>query len=104
MKARRYKFSNKKHPWQAQGSMILGIISLVSIITVIVFSFRQAGETKPGYGVTGLLAAIFTLAGLILGLVSFRQRESFRLLGILGCVINGLVLLSVGALFAWGLQ
>lgn len=104
MKRRNYKFTNKKHPWQAIASLILGVISLLSMGAVIYLSFRERGLTRPGYGLTGFLAVIFTLAGVILGLLSLRERECFKSVGMIGIIVNAVVLLGTGFLFSVGLR
>ena len=99
---RGYKFTNKTHPVKGICSTILGTISLLGICAVIYQSFRAGGATKPGYGLTGLLAVIFTLTGMILGILSFRERDSFVLLSWVGTILNLVVLICIGFLFSLG--
>lgn len=103
MARRNYKFTNKKNPWQAIASLILGLISLVSMGAVVYLAFQEKGATRPGFGLTGLLAVCFTMAGVVLGLVSLRVRDSFQGIGILGILLNLLVLLGTGYLFSLGM-
>lgn len=103
MGRRNYKFTNKKHPWQAAASLILGCISFVSMGAVIWMAFQENGGTRPGYGMTGLLAVCFTLAGTILGLVSLREKDCYHILGWLGTFVNLLVLLGTGWLYYLGM-
>ena len=102
MPRRNYKFTNKKHPEKAVASTILGSVSLLGLLAVIYASFLADGGTKPGYGLTGLLAVIFSLAGAGLGIASFRERESFHFFCWLGTVMNLLILLGIGFLVFWG--
>ena len=99
---RGYKFTNKTHPVKGICSTILGTISLLGICAVIYQSFLAGGATKPGYGLTGLLAVIFSLTGIILGMLSFRDRDSFALLGWVGTILNFVVLIGIGFLFSLG--
>ena len=101
---RSYKFTNKKHPAQAIFSTILGTISTCGIIAVIWLSFTMHGATKPGYGLTGLLAVIFSLIGVILGITSFQERDGIYVLSWVGTILNLLVLVGVGLLFSLGLR
>ena len=48
---------------------ILGIISLVSLGIVVYLTYLRDGQAQNGYGVTGLLAAVFSLAGLVLAII-----------------------------------
>ena len=99
-----YKFTNKKHPAKAISSTILGGVSLFGILAAIYLSFLQRGDTKPGYGLTGLLAVIFSVTGVVLGVLSFRERDSFRVLSWVGSILNGMILVIVALLFIVGLQ
>lgn len=74
---------------------ILGIISLVSMGIVVFLTYRSAGEATVGYGITGLLATLFSLVGLILGVVTFRDKDYYRVFPVLGIVLN---LLSLGGI------
>lgn len=103
MARRNYKFTNKKHPWQAIASTILGIISAISMGMVVYLSFTMDGGTRPGFGLTGFLAVCFTLVGAILGLTSLRERECFHLFGWIGTILNLLVLFGTGYLFSLGI-
>ena len=99
-----YKFTNKKHPVKAVSSTILGCVSLFGILGAIYLSFLQRGDTKPGYGLTGLLSVAFCVTGLVLGILSFRERDSFYVLSWVGSILNGLILIIVALLFILGLQ
>lgn len=98
MAKRGYKFTNKKHPPQALASMILGMVSLLGMAAVIYRSFTDNGATHPGYGLTGLLSVIFTVIGIILGILSLKKRDSYRFFGYMGIILNGLVLAAVAYL------
>lgn len=84
--------------------MILGLVSLFGIVAVICLSFKRGGETSPGYGLTGLLAAVFSFVGLILGILSFQKRDCFRILCILATALNLLVLAGMFFLFYLGMK
>lgn len=101
---RDYKFTNKKHPPKAIIALILGTISLIGLCIVIYLTFAAAGATKHGYGLTGLLAVMYSLVGLILGILSFRDRDSFYVLSWASTILNAVVLLMVGFIFSLGVR
>lgn len=88
MKKRSYIFTNKKHSERAIMSTILGTISIISLIIVIYLTYLQEGTAAGGYGVTGLLATLFSLTGLILGVLTLREKEYFRFFPWLGTILN----------------
>ena len=102
MARRNYIFTNKKHSNRAIMSVILGMISTVSLAIVVRLTYLQDGEATVGYGVTGLLATIFSLVGLVLGIVTLREKDYYRLFPRLGVVLNLLALGWIGFMLYFG--
>ena len=67
---------------------ILGIISLTSLGIVLFMTYRSHGEAAVAFGFTGLLAAIYSLIGLGLGIVTFQNKNYYRLFPVLGTLLN----------------
>uniref|UniRef100_UPI004055E803 DUF6142 family protein n=1 Tax=Acetatifactor sp. TaxID=1872090 RepID=UPI004055E803 len=101
MARRNYIFTNKKHSQRAIMSTILGIISTVSLGIVVYLTYRN-GEATIGYGVTGLLATIFSIVGLILGVLTVRVKEYYRLFPWLGIILNLIALCSISFMLYFG--
>ena len=95
-KKRSYIFTNKEHPQKALMSTILGIVSAVSIIASLYLTFQNGGVARPRYGAAFLLAALFSVAGLILGILSRMEPDKYYLFSYLGLAINILVLAGTG--------
>ncbi|MCH5343045.1 MAG: hypothetical protein J1E64_03325 [Acetatifactor sp.] len=91
---KKYIYTNKRHSNRAVMSTILGILSNASLTAVIYLSYQSGGDIPAGYGMTGFLAVIFSLIGLVLGVVTARDREYYRLFPWLGILLN-LISLSV---------
>lgn len=83
-------------------STILGIISTVSLGIVVYLTYRKGGAATVGYGVTGLLATLFSLAGLVLGIITVRNKEYYRLFPWLGIGLNLLALGSISLILYLG--
>ena len=75
-KRKNYIFTNRKHSDKA-------IMS------------AKGGEVPAGYGVTGILIALFSVIGLILGLRTVREPEKYHFFAWLGMVLNGLALAGI---------
>lgn len=95
MKRKNYIFTNKKHSERAIMSTILGIISNGSLGIVIYLTYLSGGNAPLSYGLTGLLAAIFSVTGLILGVLTAQEKDRFRLFPVLGIILN---LIALGIL------
>ncbi len=97
---KKYIYTNKRHSNRAVMATILGILSNVSLAVVIYLSYRKNGDIPAGYGVTGVLAVLFSLVGLGLGIVTARDKEIYRLFPCLGILLN-LIALGVLALIIY---
>ena len=102
MRKKNYIFTNKKHSDKAIMSTILGVISLVSIGIVVYLSYTQGGVMHGGYGVTGLLATIYSLVGLVLGILTLRDKNLYRFFPVLGTVLNIVALAGISFLLYFG--
>lgn len=102
MARKNYMFTNKRHSQRAIMSAILGAISTLSIGIVVYLTYQKAGEATTGYGVTGLLATLFSLTGLILGVLTVRDKTYYRVFPWLGIVLNLIALGSISVILYFG--
>lgn len=79
-----------------------GGISLVSLGIVTYLSYSQGGVMHGGYGVTGVLATIYSLIGLILGILTLREKDIYRIFPVLGTILNVVALGGVSFLLYLG--
>ncbi|MBR1861166.1 MAG: hypothetical protein IJ796_04815 [Lachnospiraceae bacterium] len=100
MKRQKYIFTNKKHPLIAIMSTILGGISVLSYVFVIVRSYMLKGDVPASFGIGAVLTLVYSVVGMILGLYSFKLKDSFHLFSVAGCVLNGIALLAA-AFILW---
>ncbi len=91
-----YIFTNKRQSNRAIMATVLGVITLLSMATVIHLSFLQKGSAPISYGLTGLLSMIMSLVGLVLGIVTVLGKDYYKLFPTLGIVLNLISLLGVG--------
>jgi len=102
MAKRNFIFTNKRHSQRAIMATILGIISMASLGIVLYLTYQRNGEATVGYGVTGLLATIFSVVGLVLGILTVRDKGFYRLFPWLGIVLNLIVLGSISFMLYFG--
>lgn len=100
---RSYIFTNKKHSDRAVMAMILGVISTLSLVSIIYLAYVQEGKVPAGYGVSGLLIAVFSLTGLILGIVTAAEKDMYKLFPGLGIILNLIALIGIGLVVYAGL-
>lgn len=83
-------------------STILGIISNMSLGSVIYLTYAQGGEAPTGYGITGLLIAIFSITGLLLGILTAMEKDRYKLFPCLGIIFNLIAITGIGLVVYMG--
>lgn len=87
-----YKFTIKKvSPWSVM-STIFGIISMVSMILAIILTFQNQGVAQIGYGMTAVLALVFTVVGMVLGIKTRLEKDMYYIFANVGIILNGCML------------
>lgn len=81
---------------------ILGIISLASLGVVVYGSYQSGGEAKVGYGFTALLALIYSLIGLVLGIVTVSNKNYYKPVPVAAILLNLVSLACIGLILYMG--
>lgn len=97
-----YIFTNKKHSEKAIMASILGVISLASLAAVVFLSYLKGGDAPAGYGVTGILVTVFSVTGLVLGVLTAREKDMYHLFPWLAIVFNLLALGGISLVLYMG--
>ena len=101
-KKRNFIFTNKRHSEKAIMGTILGVISMVSLVIVVFLAYQKQGDVPVGYGLTGLLATIFSIIGLVLGGLTVRETDNYVFFSWMALILNGIVLTAIGILLYAG--
>jgi hypothetical protein len=99
----RYMFTDNRHPEKGVMSAILGCISVGAIIAAVVFTYNDGGQAQLRYAAAVMLAACFSVAGMILGIMSRFERDIFKLFPNIGIVLNFLSIAFVVFILVLGL-
>ena len=92
-----YIFTVKTHTKKGIMSVILGVISIFSIVAAIYLTYKNKGSAIPEYGAAVLLAMLFSLIGMVLGVVSRVEKDQYYFFPNLGIFLNfmGLAMVSM---------
>lgn len=101
-RSRGYIFTNKKQSTFGIMSTFFGSLSSVTLIVLLVKSYKAAGNNPDRFGVTAALAIMFCLIGMGLGIYSLTETDRFKLFRILGIVTNTLTLLLLSVILFAG--
>jgi formate-dependent nitrite reductase membrane component NrfD len=99
---RGYIFTDKTNPRNGIMSLILGVIAVASICIAVELTYKNNGEALMQYGAAVLLAFVYSIVGLILGIRSLKEPDIFRLFPILGIVFNAVAIIATGAILYFG--
>lgn len=83
-------------------SAILGMISLVSLGILMFLAYRNKGEVRFNHGVAALLATVYSLTGLVLGLVTVQNKDYNKFFPVLGILLNGAAVVGIGLILYVG--
>nr|WP_256372299.1 DUF6142 family protein [Butyrivibrio sp. CB08] len=97
-------FTDNRHPEKGVMSAILGIISVSALIAAVVFTYNDGGQAQLRYAAAALVAAIFSVVGLVLGIMSRLEKDIFKLFPNLGIVLNTLSIAFVIFILVLGLS
>ena len=98
-----YIFTVKKHPEKGIMSMILGVISVLSIAAAVYLAYRNNGNAVSRYGAAVFLATLFSLAGMVLGVLSRMEKDNYYLFPHLGIILNLIALAMVSLILYAGI-
>ncbi len=91
-----YIFTNKEHPQKGIMSSVLGVISAASVVLVLYFAYCNDGVAELRYGAALLLAALFSVAGFVLGILSKMESDKYYFFPYMGIIVNTIVLFGIG--------
>ncbi len=100
----RYMFTDNRHPEKGVMSAILGCVSVVTLGCAVFFTYRDGGQAQVKYAAAAMLAAVFSVAGIVLGIQSRFERDIFKLFPNLGIVLNSLSIIFIILVLVIGLS
>lgn len=97
-----YIFTAKKHPERGIMSLILGIISIVSVVIAVYLAYKNNGNALPQYGAAVFLVTIYSIVGMILGVLSRMEKDVYYLCPYLGMGLNVVALSMISMILYAG--
>lgn len=97
-----YIFTDKKNPKWGIMSTILGLVAGVSIGLAVHRTYLNGGAAPMQYGAVVLLAMIYAVAGLVLGIRSLMEQDIFLFFPVVGIFLNVLAVIAGGIIIYLG--
>ncbi len=98
----RFMFTDNRHPEKGVMSAALGAISVVTLVCGVFFSYKNGGQALMQYAAGAFLAAIFSVTGLVLGIMSKFEKDIFKLFPNLGIIFNSVAVVFIILLLLLG--
>lgn len=103
MSKHKYKFTNKKHSIGGVISTFMAIVAIVLVIVAIVTSFKAEGKGGEEVGIFAMMSMVFSVFGLVTGLLSYREFDRYYTFSLIGSLANGIVTVILIMLFLVGI-
>ncbi len=84
----KYMFTDNRHPEKGILSAVLGCISVTTYVVAVLLSYRNGGQALMQYAAAAFVAAIFSVVGLVLGIMSRFEKDIFKFFPNTGIVLN----------------
>lgn len=97
-----YIFTNKYHPKQGIMSTILGVIALVTLTIAIYISYYNQGLNTLRPAAAAILAMIYALIGIVLGILALGKKDSIKFFSVFGIILNVLAMGTVSMILYAG--
>ena len=91
----RFTFTDNRHPEKGILSAVLGCISVTTYILAVVFTYKNGGQALMQYAAAAFVAAIFSVVGLVLGIMSRFEKDIFKFFPNVGIILNTLAVIFV---------
>lgn len=102
-KRRNVRFTDKSHAVKGMASTILGTCSILIFIILVYVSYRQRGNAGSYIGAFGLMGMLLSVGGIILGIMSFQEKEVYYLFSKIGTIMNSILLIFWISIYGTGL-
>ncbi len=97
-------FTDNRHPEKGVMSAILGCISVGALAFAVYFTYRDGGQALLQYAAAALVAAIFSVVGIVLGIMSRFERDIFKIFPNIGIFLNFISIAFVIFILILGLR
>lgn len=99
---KRIRFSDKKHPKHGIISVVLGVLSIIILLTLCIVSGHAKGRAGMEIGALGLATMVLSIIGFVLAVRCNKEEDIYHVTPAVGSVLNGIMILLFMVLFIKG--
>lgn len=94
MRHKDYKFKGRHYSVRSVIALGMGAAAAGAYIFTAVYSGLHGGNAGFFAGVLGMICFVAALAGFILAVTSFKERDIYYGISVAGCILNGISLVT----------
>ena len=98
-----YKFSDKEHSKRGILSSVFALFAVLIVICAIILSAVYKGQGSVLVGVLTAFGFVASIAGFIVGALSFKETDSIMRFSWIGVIANGALFLALAILMISGM-
>ncbi|MBO4901979.1 MAG: hypothetical protein J5518_04240 [Lachnospiraceae bacterium] len=102
-KKKSFMFTTKHQSENGVLSCVIAVVSLLAMISCIIFSFTHRGEVPGKLGGVGMFAAIGNIIGIVAASISLKERDIFIWVPRIALIVNIVLFLLWGLLVFSGM-
>ena len=93
-KKKSFMFTTRHYSFMSIMAILIGVVCILSVAAMVVVSYQNAGKVDTGFGGVGLFSLLLNICGIVCAIISLGERDVYKSPGIVGIVINGVMILS----------
>ena len=99
---KRIRYSDKKHPKHVIISVVLGVLSIIILLSLCIVSGHAKGRAGMEIGALGLATMVLSIIGFVLAVRCNKEEHIYHVTPAVGSVLNGIMILLFMVLFIKG--
>lgn len=92
-KKKSFMFTTRHYSFMSIMGIVLGVINVFFGAAMVIQSYRNEGRVGAGYGSAGLFSVFLSVIGIICGVRSLGERDTYIAPAVVAIAVNGAAIL-----------
>ncbi len=92
-KKKSFMFTTRHYSFMSVMGIVLGAINVFFATAMVIRSYQNEGRVGAGYGSAGLFSAFLSVIGIVCGIRSLGERDTYVAPAIVAIAVNGAMIL-----------
>ena len=90
-KKKSFMFTTKHYSFMSILGTTIGVLCLGIAVLMLVFSYKNEGTVEAGLGGVGLFSAFLSVIGILCGVTSLQERDTYIAPAVVAIAVNGVL-------------